>query len=96
MTLDQEGICPINENETAVLPCPPVSGAIDIVGAGDSVTAGIVSSLAAGASAMEAALIGNLAASITIRQIGTTGTASPKQVLEAWTTHQALYQPFFE
>jgi sugar/nucleoside kinase (ribokinase family) len=52
------------------------------VGAGDSTTAGIVSSLCAGASLEEAGLVGNLVASITIQQIGTTGTASPEQVLE--------------
>jgi rfaE bifunctional protein kinase chain/domain len=54
---------------------------IDIVGAGDSVMAGIVSALSCGASPAEAALVGNLVASITIQQIGTTGTATRKQVL---------------
>jgi len=57
-----------------------VSGPIDIVGAGDSATAGIVASLLAGASRYEAAQVGNLAASITIQQLGTTGTASPRQM----------------
>ena len=60
-----------------------VPGPVDIVGAGDSVTAGIVASLAAGATYTEAGLVGNLAASITVRQLGVTGTASPVQLLEA-------------
>ena len=55
---------------------------IDIVGAGDSVMAGIVSSLCCGASPAEAAQVGNLVASITIQQIGTTGTATRDQVME--------------
>jgi bifunctional ADP-heptose synthase (sugar kinase/adenylyltransferase) len=59
-----------------------VSGPIDIVGAGDSTMAGIVTSLCAGAAPGEAALVGNLVASITIQQIGTTGTASRQQALE--------------
>jgi rfaE bifunctional protein kinase chain/domain len=60
----------------------PVTGPIDPVGAGDSVMAGIVSALCAGAPPGEAALVGNLVASITVEQIGTTGTASRRQVLE--------------
>jgi len=61
-------------------PAVPVSGEIDIVGAGDSVMAGMVSALCGGATPIEAALMGNLVASITIQQIGTTGTATPAQV----------------
>jgi rfaE bifunctional protein kinase chain/domain len=57
-----------------------VSGSIDIVGAGDSVMAGIVAALCSGATPAEAALVGNLVASITIQQLGTTGTATPDQV----------------
>ncbi len=93
LTLDKEGICPIGgESETRV-PCPPVTGPIDIVGAGDSVTAGIVSALCSGATPNQAAIIGNLVASITIRQLGTTGQASPQQVLDAYRANQVLYQP---
>lgn len=59
----------------------PVSGPIDAVGAGDSASAGIIVALAAGASAVQAAALGVLVASITVQQIGTTGTATPEQVL---------------
>ena len=48
----------------------------------DSVMAGIVSALCSGAKPIEAARLGNLIASITIQQIGTTGTTSPAQVRE--------------
>lgn len=57
-----------------------VDGPVDIVGAGDAATSGIAASLLAGATASEAAQIGNLVASITVQQLGTTGTASPEQV----------------
>jgi sugar/nucleoside kinase (ribokinase family) len=60
----------------------PVTGPIDIVGAGDSTTAGIVSALCAGATPAQAAQVGCLVASITIQQLGVTGTAHPAQVLE--------------
>ena len=58
----------------------PVRGPIDIVGAGDSTSAGIACALAAGAGLDQAAAFGNLVASITIQQLGTTGTATPEQV----------------
>lgn len=59
----------------------PVSGPVDIVGAGDAATSGFLSALLAGASEVEAADVGNLVASITVQQLGTTGTATPAQVL---------------
>lgn len=62
----------------------PVTGPTDIVGAGDSTNAGITSAVAAGASLAEAAAFGCLVASITVQQIGTTGTASPTQVRQRW------------
>jgi bifunctional ADP-heptose synthase (sugar kinase/adenylyltransferase) len=58
----------------------PVTGPIDIVGAGDSATSGIVTALLSGADEYEAAAFGNLIASITIQQLGTTGTATAQQV----------------
>lgn len=81
LTMSEDGILVVSLDGCEHVPIVPVSGEIDIVGAGDSVTAGIVSSLCAGATLREAALIGNLVASITIQQIGTTGTASPEQVV---------------
>ena len=59
-------------------------GPIDIVGAGDSTSAAIACAIAAGASLPEAAAFGNLIASITIQQLGTTGTDSPEQVRARW------------
>lgn len=67
-----------------IVPAPPVRGEIDIVGAGDSATAGIVALLLCGATEVEAAAVGNLVASITIEQLGTTGTATPEQVVARW------------
>ena len=82
ITLGPDGIVCADGEETYLVPGIPVPGPIDIVGAGDSVSAGIVSALCAGASYVDAARIGVLVSSITIQQIGTTGTASPEQVLQ--------------
>lgn len=67
-----------------LVPAYPVSGPTDPVGAGDSVSAGIASAVAGGATLEQAAAFGNLVASITVQQIGVTGTASPAQVRERW------------
>ena len=80
------------ENGTAVLsgenfelvPAVKVTGPIDVTGAGDSMTAGLMSAYCAGADLFEAALIGNMAASVTIQQIGRTGTATQEDILGAF------------
>ncbi len=69
---------------TQHIPAYPVTGPIDIVGAGDSCSAGIACAMVSGATHEQAAAFGNLVASITIQQIGTTGTASPEQVRQRW------------
>ena len=58
----------------------PVWGPIDVVGAGDAVTANLATSLAAGADIVEAMELAMIAASIVIHQLGTTGTASVVQI----------------
>jgi rfaE bifunctional protein kinase chain/domain len=86
-TVGESGMLAVGFNvEDAVTHVPgyPVSGPIDIVGAGDSATAGIITSLLSGASPTEAASFGNLVASITVQQLGTTGTASPEQLRTRW------------
>src|SRR5262249_30329374 len=71
------------QSEPVEVPAYPVSGPIDPVGAGDSSSAAMACALAGGVALVEAAAFGNLVASITIQQIGTTGTASPQQVRDA-------------
>ena len=51
----------------------------DVTGAGDTVVAALTLGLTAGASFWEAAVLGNLAASIVVRQFGTT-TTTPAQM----------------
>lgn len=64
------------------VPGVSVTGPVDIVGAGDAASSGIVATLLAGGDPLEAATVGNLVASITVQQLGTTGTASPTQLRE--------------
>lgn len=62
-------------------PTVAATGEIDICGAGDTALASIAAALSAGARPVEAALLGNVAASVSIRKIGITGAASPDEVL---------------
>jgi bifunctional ADP-heptose synthase (sugar kinase/adenylyltransferase) len=93
-TLGASGILVARPGQPPTLvPGCPVSGPIDIVGAGDAATSGIVSALLAGCNELEAAAVGNLVASITIQQLGTTGTATPEQVLARWEEFKLLKPP---
>lgn len=81
VTLAERGIVgAAPDGHTEHAPALPVRGQIDIVGAGDAVTANLVTSLLAGASLRESLEIANAAASIVIHQVGTTGTASREEL----------------
>jgi len=88
VTVGNRGILVCDEGHAEQVPAIAVKGEIDVVGAGDTTIAAILASLCAGATTLEAAEIGNLAASITIQQIGTTGTASAEEILGAWRATQ--------
>ncbi len=75
----------VSDPELRLVPGLSVKGPIDPTGAGDSATAGAVLALTCGATPAEAALVANLVASVTVRQLGTTGTAKPAQLQEALT-----------
>ncbi len=83
-TRGHEGIAIVDADEFRQIPAYPVTGPVDIVGAGDSCSAGIACAVACGCDYATAAAFGNLIASITIQQLGTTGCARPDQVRERW------------
>lgn len=81
ITLGEEGIMACTDGRAWHVAALPVRGPIDIVGAGDSASAGIVCALCGGGSLKEAASLGNLCANVTIHKVGTTGTASPDELI---------------
>ncbi len=90
ITLGARGML-VSDPVVTHVPGVKVEGPTDPTGAGDSATAGTVLSLAAGATLPEASLVGNLVASITIEQLGATGTACPDQLpprLQRWRAAQ--------
>lgn len=80
ITLGERGIMVCREDRCTHLPAYPVTGEIDIVGAGDAVLASLTCALAAGATEEDAGLLGVLVSSITIQQLGTTGVARPDDI----------------
>ena len=86
VTCGERGIL-VSDPEVTLVRGVRITGPIDPTGAGDSASAGAVMSLCSGATPAEAALVANLVASVTVRQLGTTGSASPDQVrtaLQVW------------
>jgi bifunctional ADP-heptose synthase (sugar kinase/adenylyltransferase) len=92
VTAGAEGIWLLEKEQLRNLPALPVSGPTDIVGAGDSVSAAVISGLSVGASLSEAAQLANLVASVTVQKLGTTGTASPKEVWQTAGKHCELLE----
>ncbi len=82
ITRGAKGQLVFNNDQVHRVPGIKAEKPIDICGAGDAASSGIVTALCGGAGLKEAALIGNITASITIEQLGTTGTASPEAVQE--------------
>jgi len=60
----------------------------DVVGAGDTVTAYLATMLAAGATALEAAIVANYAAGVEVGKLGA-ATVSAQEVLDAFDAHGA-------
>ncbi|MEQ8787360.1 MAG: PfkB family carbohydrate kinase [Pirellulaceae bacterium] len=81
VTLAERGIVGASPRG-AVEHCPAhaVRGPIDIVGAGDAVTANLVAALAAGGDLREALTLAMAAASIVVHALGTTGAATCEQI----------------
>ena len=83
VTLAERGIVGAAPGVEAIhAPSQPLRGPIDVVGAGDAVTASVTAALAASASVGEALRMAMTAASIVIHQLGTTGTASIARMAE--------------
>ncbi len=92
ITRGPEGLLVFEEDCTQI-PGLAVEGPIDPTGAGDSTTAGCVLARCAGAGLAEAAIVGMLTASVTIRQLATTGTCRPEELfapLKEWLSQHGL------
>lgn len=81
VTLAEKGIIGTSADGLyAHVPALPLRGEIDIVGAGDAVSANLAAAIAAGASLPETVELANAAASVVIHKLGTTGAASVGEI----------------
>jgi rfaE bifunctional protein kinase chain/domain len=81
VTMAEQGLMGANPDGTLFsTPALPLRGPIDIVGAGDSVTANLAAALAADASLEDALSLAALASSVVIHQLGTSGSASIREM----------------
>lgn len=81
VTLSERGILGASPDGLSEhVPVVPLRGPIDIVGAGDAVSANLTMALAAKASLREALQMANAAASVVVHKLGTTGTASVEEI----------------
>ena len=80
MTLGEKGCVTVEEGKIVYIPSYEVPSPLDTCGAGDTFLAAFACSKAAAAEIFEAAAFANLAANVTIKKIGTTGTASQREI----------------
>ena len=84
VTLAERGIVTAGPRDAPChVPALPVRGPIDVVGAGDAVSANLLAALAAGATASEAMALAMIAANLVVHQLGTTGVATVPDLLQA-------------
>ncbi len=81
VTRGAHGVIGFDGQQCRELPAIHSPEPLDIVGAGDAFSAAFLSALAATGDFWEAIQFGILAAAVTIRKLGTTGTASPEEIL---------------
>jgi D-glycero-beta-D-manno-heptose-7-phosphate kinase len=79
ITRGDEGMSLFTANSEQHIPAFNPTDVFDVTGAGDTVVAALSIAFCAGATFWEAALLGNLAASIVIRQVGAV-TTSPREM----------------
>ena len=82
MTVGDRGALWADASGVTHVPAIPARPPIDIVGCGDTFLSAFACALAGGAGAVSAAAFGCAASAVTVKKIGTTGTASPEEIRE--------------
>jgi phosphoglycolate phosphatase-like HAD superfamily hydrolase len=93
ITMGERGIVAADDHGVNVIPGIDLSGEVDAVGAGDTVVAAIAAVLACGGQASVAAYVANIAASVTVRKLRATGTATPSELVAAAASAYYVYSP---
>lgn len=84
VTLGERGSIWCDQNGTCLAPAVKEEPPVDIVGAGDTFLSAFSCAMAAGADGGHALAFGNLVSSVTVKKIGTTGTATPEEIIHKY------------
>lgn len=90
ITCNRYGIAVRSGGKQILIPAVIQHELIDICGAGDAATAGFCAAFCAGATTEEAAEIACLAAGVTVRKLGETGTASKEEMFAVFRENRYL------
>ena len=93
ITRGENGIVVCDEGGLQEVPGIQILQKVDSVGAGDTVVSALAASLAAGSDGITAARLANIAASVTVRKLQTTGTASPDEIRRVGPYPSYVYLP---
>jgi len=93
LTRGEYGLIIVKGAEVIEVPGIQILGKTDTVGAGDTVSAAIAAVLGGGGDVELAARLANLAASITVRKLQVTGTATVPELREAGHSPDYIYEP---
>ena len=93
VTRGENGLIVADDSGVHGIPGIQVLERIDTVGAGDTFLAGIAAVLGSGGDAVTAGRLANIAASITVRKLQTTGTASPEEIRRLGPRPDYVYLP---
>jgi rfaE bifunctional protein kinase chain/domain len=93
LTLGERGILAADQDVIHEVPGIQILERIDPVGAGDTVVAAISAVLATGGDALTAATLANIAASVTVRKLQMTGTATPEEIRSVGSEPDYIYRP---
>ena len=89
VTLGERGALWCEEDGAVLAPTVRAEPPVDIVGAGDTFLSAFACAFAAGAAGGEALAFANLASGVTVKKIGTTGTATSEEILEKYRENHA-------
>jgi rfaE bifunctional protein kinase chain/domain len=93
ITRGDRGIVVADRKAVTEIPGIQIIERTDPVCAGDTVIAAVAAVLGSGADAVTAAKLANIAASITVKKLRTTGTATPAEILAAGASIDYVYAP---
>ncbi len=93
LTRGENGIVVADESGLVEIPGIQTIERVDSVGAGDTIVAALAAVVGSGGDVVSAASLANVAASITVRKLQTTGTATPEEILQVGPRPDYVYLP---